>query len=242
MIYCMHWEESFILGFILIFSLVSVLPSAEGQYYSIDDNGIKHYILTPEISEPDNFLDDLTNLLLFRYENPWDASEELIDIKKISKLEFSTGNEIFFSIDNKEQIPLNLFSEAVLLLENNINSIITDDHLLTIESFENINSFFDLKNNPALLIFFLSLVGFILIKSENIKIQKHILNKIFTLFFIAILSSAVITVPISISDTYWFEAHAQQDYNNTTATQVLAITTAPQFQPITRATQIQTKT
>jgi len=40
------------------------LPSAEGQYYSIDDNRIKHYILTPEISEPDNVIDDLTNFIL----------------------------------------------------------------------------------------------------------------------------------------------------------------------------------
>jgi len=152
--YCMHWEESFILGFILIFSLVTVLPSAEGQYYSIDDNGIKHYILTPEISEPDNVIDDLTNLLLFRYDNPWDAREELIDIKKVFKLEFSTGNDVSITTDNKEQIPSDVFSEVVLLLENNANGIITNNNLLTIESFENINSFFDLKNNPALLIFF----------------------------------------------------------------------------------------
>ena len=199
----MHWEESFILGFILIFSLVTVLPSAEGQYYSIDDNEIKHYILTPEISEPGNVIDDLTNLLLLRYENPWDAREELIDIKKVFKLEFSTGNDVSITTDNKEQIPLDIFSEVVLLLENNANSIITNNNLLTIESFENINSFFELKNNPALLILFFFLVGFILIKSENKKIKKHILNKMFTLCFVAILSLAIITVPMSISNEYW---------------------------------------
>ncbi len=65
------------------------------------------------------------------------------------------------------------------------------------------------------------MVGFILIKSENKKIKKHILNKIFTLCFIAILSLAVITVPMSISNVYWYEAYAEQDYNNT-STDVIA--------------------
>ncbi len=42
----MHWEVPFTLGFILIFSLVTVLPSAEGQYYSIDDYAEQDYYNT----------------------------------------------------------------------------------------------------------------------------------------------------------------------------------------------------
>ena len=66
----MNWEVPLLLGFLLLLSAWVSFPLAD-QYFFIDSHGVKHYILTPEISGHDNVTDDLTNILFTRYENPW---------------------------------------------------------------------------------------------------------------------------------------------------------------------------
>jgi len=66
----MNWEVPLLLGFLLLFSACVSFPLTD-QYFFIDSNGIKHHILTPEISDYDNAADNLTNILFTRYENPW---------------------------------------------------------------------------------------------------------------------------------------------------------------------------
>ncbi|MCH6575524.1 MAG: hypothetical protein IH795_10040, partial [Bacteroidetes bacterium] len=90
----MHWEVPFVLAFILLFSIWISVPSAEGQYYTIDTNGFKHYILTPEVYDNNNPLDDITNLLFLRYEDPWNSSEgeRITDSFKIKSEQSSTND------------------------------------------------------------------------------------------------------------------------------------------------------
>ena len=66
----MGWEGALLLGFLLLFSAWVSFPS-DNQYSSIDSNGIKHYILTPKISGYDYAVENWTNVLFTRYENPW---------------------------------------------------------------------------------------------------------------------------------------------------------------------------
>jgi len=66
----MGWEGVLLLGFLLLFSAWVSFPS-DNQYSYIDSNGIKHYILTPKISAYDNAVDNWTNILFTRYEDPW---------------------------------------------------------------------------------------------------------------------------------------------------------------------------
>jgi len=66
----MNWEVPLLLGFLLLFSAWVSFPLTD-QYFFIDSHGIKHHILTPDISDHDNVADNLTNMLFTRYENPW---------------------------------------------------------------------------------------------------------------------------------------------------------------------------
>ncbi|HXV38265.1 MAG TPA: hypothetical protein VD699_01635, partial [Nitrosopumilaceae archaeon] len=66
----MNWEIPLLLGFLLLFSAWVSFPLSD-HYFFIDSHGIKHHILTPEISDHDNVADSLTNILFTRYENPW---------------------------------------------------------------------------------------------------------------------------------------------------------------------------
>ena len=68
----MGWEGALLLGFLLLFS-AWVSFSSDNQYSSIDSNGFKHYILTPKISGYDYAVENWTNVLFTRYDNPWTA-------------------------------------------------------------------------------------------------------------------------------------------------------------------------
>ena len=66
----MGWEWALALGFLLLFSAWVSIPS-DNQFSYIDSNGIKHYILTPIISAYDNAVENWTNVLFTRYDDPW---------------------------------------------------------------------------------------------------------------------------------------------------------------------------
>jgi len=68
----MGWEWALALGFLLLFSAWVSFPS-DNQYSYIDSTGIKHYILTPKISAYDNAVENWTNILFTRYDDPWTA-------------------------------------------------------------------------------------------------------------------------------------------------------------------------
>jgi len=68
----MGWEWALALGFLLLFSAWVSFPS-DNQFSYIDSNGIKHYILTPKISAYDNAVENWTNVLFTRYDDPWTA-------------------------------------------------------------------------------------------------------------------------------------------------------------------------
>jgi len=65
----MNWELPLLLGFLLLFSAWVSFPLTD-NYFFIDSYGIKHHILTPEISDH-NAANNLTNILFTRYESPW---------------------------------------------------------------------------------------------------------------------------------------------------------------------------
>ena len=73
----MKWEVPLLLGFLLFFSTWISLPVTNNYYF--DSNNIKHYILTPA-SSYQNDVDNLTNILFIKYENPWDAHSEIVII------------------------------------------------------------------------------------------------------------------------------------------------------------------
>jgi len=68
----MGWEWALVLGFLLLFGAWVSFPS-DNQFSYIDSNGIKHYILTPKISAYDNAVENWTNVLFTRYDDPWTA-------------------------------------------------------------------------------------------------------------------------------------------------------------------------
>ncbi len=68
----MGWEWALALAFLLLFSAWVSFPS-DNQYSYIDSDGIKHYILTPKISAYDNAVENWTNVLFTRYDDPWTA-------------------------------------------------------------------------------------------------------------------------------------------------------------------------
>ena len=72
---CMKWEVPYVLVLLLIFNILAIYPSADFDFI-LDANGVKHYTLTPEISDYDNPLDDLTNVLFIRYGNPWNINAD----------------------------------------------------------------------------------------------------------------------------------------------------------------------
>ena len=71
----MKWEVPLLLGFLLFFSIWISLPVTNNYYF--DANSIKHYILVPAAFSYHNDVDNLTNILFIKYENPWDAQSEI---------------------------------------------------------------------------------------------------------------------------------------------------------------------
>ena len=75
----MGWEISFLLGFLLLFSVCVSFPS-DDQYFFTDSHGIKHYVLTAEILDYGNSVDNLTNVLFTKYEDPWETRSSLFTV------------------------------------------------------------------------------------------------------------------------------------------------------------------
>ncbi len=65
----MQWEVSLLLGFIILFGFWTTTSSDEN--YHTDFMGIKHYIMTPTVSEEQINLDEFTNVLFLKYRDPW---------------------------------------------------------------------------------------------------------------------------------------------------------------------------
>lgn len=64
----MQWEVPLLLGFIILFGFWATTPE---QFYHTDFMGIKHYIMTPAVTEEQNDLNELTNVLFLKYRDPW---------------------------------------------------------------------------------------------------------------------------------------------------------------------------
>ena len=70
----MKWEVPLLIGFLLLFSIWISLPVTNSYYF--DSNNIKHYNLTP-LSSYHNDVNNLTNILFIKYENPWNTHSEI---------------------------------------------------------------------------------------------------------------------------------------------------------------------
>jgi len=87
----MKWEVPLLLGFLLFFSTWNSLPVTNGYYF--DSNNIKHYILTQTVSSYHNDIDNLTNILFIKYENPWNAHNQIVIILVTDIFILQTINE-----------------------------------------------------------------------------------------------------------------------------------------------------
>ena len=65
----MNWETPLLFGFFLLFSACIAFPIND-DFSFIDSQGVKHHVLAP-ISTDSNNVNDITNVLFTRYENPW---------------------------------------------------------------------------------------------------------------------------------------------------------------------------
>ncbi|MGQ0795784.1 MAG: hypothetical protein ACT4N5_06350 [Nitrosopumilaceae archaeon] len=72
----MKWEVSLLLGFLLFFSIWVSLPATSNFYF--DSNNVKHYVLTPALSSYGNDIENLTNVLFIKYDDPWQAQSEIV--------------------------------------------------------------------------------------------------------------------------------------------------------------------
>jgi len=82
--------------------------------------------------------------------------------------------------------------------------------VLTKQAIVGINSFVDAENNPAILVFLLSVVAVILVRSEDEKFEKRDFSKFFTYCFIVILVLSAYTIPETIGASYWGRAFAEE--------------------------------
>jgi len=153
-----HWEVAFVVGFILLFSVWASFPTAEGEFFTIDSSGHKHYILTPEISNDNNLFDDITNLTFLRYDDPWHNSPwmGITDVLKIFNSEQSSTNNNPISLVLGDPTSQNIIKEynlsnLSLLLEKNTFDLVINNLQLTTKYFENFDSFFDINNHPSLI-------------------------------------------------------------------------------------------
>ena len=90
----MAWDIPLLIGFLLLFNAWAS-PAVDDAYF-VDSNGIKHYVAVPEITSYDNNVDDFTNSLFLKYEDPWSqpASLILMSITSITSLMYFRSNTI----------------------------------------------------------------------------------------------------------------------------------------------------
>ena len=86
----MDWAGALLVGFLLLFSTWSTIPS-DNQFFYLDSEGIKHFVLTPAVSAFDNALDRITNVLFTRYDDPWTAYTETVAPVALSTVVPSPG-------------------------------------------------------------------------------------------------------------------------------------------------------
>jgi len=230
------WGVPFLLGSILLFSAWVSFPS-DNNYFFTDSNGVRHYILTPEISDYDNAIDNLTNVLFIKYENPWAAYADTTMTDYSSNLEtvqdplsnaYQPDKQLAPSAD-QSPVPTQFFPDFTLVLEKNGDMLFEEQSVFTTEAIDYLNSFIDTKNNPTFLLLLLPLVGFILIRSEEEKLGARNFNQIMSFGFAAILLSSGFTLPMSLSYSYWGYAYGEEIPTNTTS--------VPSVEPINATTE-----
>jgi len=158
----MKWELPLLLGFILLFSAWISFPS-DNQYFYFDSEGIKHYILTPEISDYDNSLNNLTNVLFNRYENPWITPDTFIPILLGSSILCVMNRSVLFDFIYKLKISFKL--------QNNFQ----------IENIDNCTKHQEIEQNNQKNLFFNYLI------SNKLNIKKILSIYVLTSFLIIFL-------------------------------------------------------
>jgi len=70
----MQWEIPVLLSFLLLFN-IGLVDSPSNTNFVIDSYGVKHYVLTPAVSNHNKYFEGLTNVLFQKYENPWEQND-----------------------------------------------------------------------------------------------------------------------------------------------------------------------
>ena len=187
----MKWEVPYVLVLLLIFNILAIYPSADFDF-TLDANGVKHYTLTPEISDYDNPLDDLTNVLFIRYGNPWnintDSNFETFSVDQNednSIFAHNLNNQLEKSSTSIEQTEL-----TDVITSENYNSIVLEQNQFETESIAIVKTFFDSNNDQTFFVVLVPLAGFILIRSEGVRFKNFNSDKILSFGFIIILLSS----------------------------------------------------
>jgi len=66
----LKWEVPLLISFIIILG-ISVSQPNDNIFYTVDSSGNRIYVLVPEVSNFDLSVDNVTNFLLIRYDDPW---------------------------------------------------------------------------------------------------------------------------------------------------------------------------
>ena len=124
----MKWEVQLLLGFLLSFSTWVSLPVSSNYYF--DSNNVKHYLLTPALSSYGNDVDNLTNILFIKYDNPWQAQSETVPFTGIFLLILLSGAVQLF-LGNRILVvsKFNIQKFLDLFLEKHVNFSTLRDHV-----------------------------------------------------------------------------------------------------------------
>jgi len=165
------WAGALLVGFLLLFSTWSTIPS-DNQFFYLDSEGIKHYILTPAVSAFDNAIDRITNVLFTRYDDPWTAYTETAALVVVG---------VFIVLLTQQTLRLYLLNQMKTLV--NLGKISKRINFGDSSKFFSFCESEELKN-------FLCLNYF---SNKKIKFKNLISFKIITIFFVILLLSPFYT-------------------------------------------------
>jgi hypothetical protein len=158
----MKWEVPYVLVLLLIFNILAIYPSADFDF-TVDANGVKHYTLTPEISDYDNPLDDLTNILFIRYGNPWNINTD----NNFETFSFNQNEDDSIFVHNlnnqleKSSTSIERTELTDVITSENYNSFVLEQNQFETESNVIVKTFFDSNNDQTFFVLLVPLAGFV---------------------------------------------------------------------------------
>jgi len=231
-------------NFIILTEFVSI--DIDDKKKNSELQNVQHTVvdLNEKVSVSDISVDDSVIIMIKGNDERKTIMERIFDRAKLNRIVFDSSihsieDDITLSSLTNEYQQEQSYSNLELEIDQSLSTSLIDFSIsennfdTLYESVDEINdqlivttNSLSSVNNPLFMLLVLPLAGFILVRTENEKLNFNDLKRVFCFVFITILISSAVITPLSISSAYWGVAYAEEfSIDNQTSSDVIPIDT-----------------